>query len=104
MGRETTSGGAVCAVVRAETRPGADEQFEALLQDLAFRVRAEEPACLSYVVTRLMGSRALFAVHARFSDWDAFKAHPETDHVSRMLPRLNALLAAPLSLEIFFEV
>jgi quinol monooxygenase YgiN len=94
----------VCAIVRAETRPGADEEFEALLRDLAHRVCAEEKGCVSYVVTRPLGSREHFAVHARFSDWTAFKDHAETEHLKRVMPRMTALLASPVSMEIFFEV
>jgi len=95
---------AVCAVVRAETHEGHDEEVEALLKDLAYRVRAEEQGCFSYVVTRSMGSRRHFAVHARFADMDAFNSHADTEHLKRALPRLNALLASPISMEIFFTV
>jgi quinol monooxygenase YgiN len=51
-----------------------------------------------------MGSRRHFVVHARFVDWRAFQRHAETPHFNRMLPRLTALLAAPVSMEIFLEV
>ncbi len=94
----------VCAVVRAETLPGRDEEFAALIGDLAQIVRNEEGGCESYVVTRAMGSRDHFAVHARFLDWEAFEGHAETPHLSRLMPRLTALLAAPVSMEIFLEI
>lgn len=96
--------GAVCVIARAETQPGADQDFAALLSDLAHGVRAAEPACLSYVVTRMLGSSEHFAIHARFADWEAFNAHAETAHMTRALPRLNALLATPIALEIFLEM
>jgi quinol monooxygenase YgiN len=95
---------AVCAIVRAETRPGFDEEFEAQLRDLAFHVDADEDACTSYVITRALGSRDQFAVHARFANWAAFQRHAETEHLTRALPHLTRLLARPVSLEIFFEV
>ncbi len=94
----------MCAVLRAETRKGADAEFEAVLNDLARAVRTEEPGCSSYVVTRAMGSTAHFAVHARFADWDAFEDHADTAHLKRLMPRLTALLAQPLSMEIFLEI
>lgn len=93
----------VCVVLRAEAKIGADEDVEWLLNDLAIRVRAEEPGCTSYVITRMMGSHEHFAVHARFKDWDTFNAHAETAHLARVLPRLTALLASPVSMEIFLE-
>jgi quinol monooxygenase YgiN len=94
---------AICAVMRAETRDGVDEQFQALLSDLAHRVRAEEIGCESYVVTRAMGSSEHFVIHARFSDWAAFEGHPDTPHFQRFMPRLNALLASPVAMEIYLE-
>ena len=95
---------AVCAIVRATTHTGFDEEFEAQLRDLAFHVDADEATCTSYVITRALGSRSEFAVHARFVNWKAFQRHAETDHLKRALPRLTPLLASPVSLEIFFEV
>lgn len=95
---------AVCAIVRAKTHVGSDEEFEAELRDLAFHIDADEDTCTSYVITRALGSRDDFAVHARFVNWRAFQQHAETEHLSRALPRLSALLARPVSLEIFFEV
>jgi quinol monooxygenase YgiN len=51
-----------------------------------------------------MGSPEHFAVHARFQDWSAFEGHAETPHLKRAMPRINALLASPLALEIYLEV
>jgi quinol monooxygenase YgiN len=95
---------AVCAVMRAETKPGLDEEFEALMRDLAFQVRSEEPGCAAYVVTRTLGSRNHFAIHARFEDMAAFNGHAQTSHLLAAMPRLTALLTAPVSMEIFFAV
>ena len=91
-------------MIRAQSRVGADEELASLLAELASRVRADEPECTSYVVTRMMGSNEHFAVHARFSSWDAFNAHAETPHLSRVLPRLPALLATSISMELFLEL
>lgn len=96
--------GAVCAIVRAETHPGADVEFEALLREFARRVREAEPGCAAYVITRQMGSREHFAVHARFDDWAAFNGHAETPHLSSAAAQMSALLARPVSMEIFLEV
>jgi quinol monooxygenase YgiN len=103
MGKLPDEGG-VCALMRAETRPGVDEEFEALMRDLSYQVRAEEPGCAAYVVTRMLGSRTHFAVHAHFDNMAAFNEHAETEHLRRAMPRLNALLATPVSMEIFFAV
>lgn len=100
----TKTGGTVCVVMRAETKQGEDEEFEALLSDFAHSVRAEETGCRSYVVTRELGSRQHFAVHMRFTNWQSFERHAETPHMDRALPRLSARLVAPWQMEIFMEV
>ncbi len=97
-------GAGVCLIVRAEVRTGAEDEFAGVMSTLAERVRAEETGCTSYVVTRMLGSREHFAVHARFASWEAFAAHAETPHLARVLPRLTSLLAAPISMEIFLEL
>jgi quinol monooxygenase YgiN len=94
----------VCVVVRLESRDGQDRKLAALMDAFALRVRDAEPDCTSYVVTRPIGSREHFAAHAHFASWDAFNAHAETPHLARVLPRLTALLAAPISMEIFLEL
>lgn len=96
--------GAVCAIVRVETLSGKSAEFAAILSDLAHRVRNEEDGCTSYLVTRVMGSTDHFAVHAQFEDWAAFKGHADTPHLKRALPRINALLAAPIAMELYLEV
>ncbi len=103
FGARTKTGG-VCVVLRAETKAGQDERFAALLSDLAYSVRAEETGCRSYVVTREIGARERFAVHARFADWNSFERHAETPHMDSALPRLTAHLASPWTMEIFMEV
>lgn len=102
--RAATPEGGVCALVRVQSRDGAGAEFAALLSDLAYSVREDEEGCTSYVVTRMMGSPEHFAVHARFRSWRAFEQHAETPHLTRLMPRINALLAAPFSMEIFLEV
>lgn len=94
----------VCAVVRVEARRGLGPEFAALLSDLAHKVRAEEDGCTSYVVTHVMGSPQHYAVHARFQSWEAFEGHAETPHLKRLLPRIKAMLAAPIAMELYLEV
>ncbi|HEX8900727.1 putative quinol monooxygenase [Vitreimonas sp.] len=95
---------AVCLVVRAEARNGAEERVGKLLREFAYQVRNDELGCDSYVVTRLMGADGHFAAHARFVDFTAFRAHGETEHLESLLDRLTPLLASPFSMEIYFEL
>ena len=102
--RRPPAQGAVCAIVRVETLSGKSGEFASILSDLAYRVRNEEDGCTSYHVTRAMGSSDVFAVHARFEDWAAFRGHADTAHMKRALPRINALLASPIAMELYLEV
>lgn len=100
----TRANGAVCVIIRAEAQEGAEEALEALLSDFAYEVRAAERGCTSYVVSHALGAPRHFAAHVRFADFGAFKRHGVTPHMTRTMPRLNALLASPVSLEIFVEM
>ncbi len=103
-GKRARAPSGVCLIVRAEAHSGAGEELAALLSQLAEEVLDSEADCSSYVVTRMMGSSEHFAVHARFTSWEAFNAHAETEHLTRLLPQLTALLATPISMEIFLEL
>lgn len=103
LGAPSASPG-VCAVLRAEIHPGYDDEAETLLRELALKVRDSEVGCDSYVVTRMIGSRNHFAVHAHFSTLEALERHADTLHMARAMPRLSALLATPISMEIFVAV
>lgn len=91
-------------MLRAEIHPGFDTEAEALLRELALSVRDAEVGCDSYVVTREIGSRNHFAVHAQFANMDAFERHADTLLMAKAMPRLNALLATPMSMELTYTL
>lgn len=105
-GRRTPSPSSknICLVMRFEALPGVEDRLEDFLGDFAFTVRTEEGGCMSYLVTRPIGTQTHFVVHARFADWGAFELHSEAAHLERAMARLSPLLAAPLSMEIFAEL
>jgi quinol monooxygenase YgiN len=94
----------VFLIARAEAHIEDKDRVEALLQDLADDIRTDEPGCLSYNVTRSLGSHTHFAVHARFENMRAFQRHGLTRHMKRTMADLKARLATPVSLEVFLEV
>lgn len=94
----------ICVVLRAETHPGREGEFLRLVGEFARKVREHEPDCLSYSITRVLGAKEHFAVHARFRGWQPLEAHAETPHLNAAMPRLMALLASAVSMEIFLEV
>jgi len=96
--------GAVCVVARLEADVAGAATLERVLGRLAAAVAGDEPRCTSFYVTRPIGAPLHFAVHARFTDWAAFKAHAETAHMTHALAGIRPALAAPMALEIFFEI
>ena len=94
----------LCAVMRADALPECGDDVAELLQALAEEIRLDEPGCVSYAITRALGSETHFAVHARFSDWRAFQRHGVTRHMKRAMPALKACLASAVTLEIFLEI
>ncbi|MGE0595404.1 MAG: putative quinol monooxygenase [Hyphomonadaceae bacterium] len=97
------TGSSVCVLLRAEAKPGAQQELLALWSDFAFQVTEDEPTCMSYVLTHELGSPTHFAAHARFTDIAAFERHAEAPHLARALRRLSALLATPITIELFLE-
>lgn len=95
---------AVCLIARAEAHKGDEAEVADLLSDLADDIRTDEPGCLSYTVTRALGSRTHFAVHAHFENMRAFQRHGLTRHMKRTMADLKARLATPVSLEVFLEI
>src|SRR5574338_553296 len=91
----------MCVLLHYAGKPESEQVLGALLTDFARRASEEEAGLLSYVVTQAMGSATHFVVHAHFSDWDAFEAHAETQHMQTLLPPLTELLAAPISMELY---
>lgn len=99
--RTATGPRLVCALLHYAGRDDVEHDLRSLLAEFVHEASSEEPGLLSYVVTQAMGSSTHFVVHAQFTDWGAFEAHAETQHMQRFLPRLTALLAAPISMELY---
>jgi len=99
--REASGTRVVCVLLHYAGREDAEQSLRSLLSEFVHQASNEEPGLLSYVVTQAMGLSNHFVVHAQFVDWSAFEAHAETPHMQRFLPRLKALLAAPISMELF---
>lgn len=97
------AGACLCVLLRAEAKPGAQDELMALWSDFAFQAREDEAECLSYVLTHELGSPTHFAAHVRFADLAAFERHAEAPHLARALRRIHALLATPITIELFLE-
>jgi quinol monooxygenase YgiN len=58
---------------------------EALLLEMMAAVRGNEPGCLLYRPTRSPSDRDLFLLYEEYLDQQAFDAHRQTPHFSRLI-------------------
>lgn len=72
-------------------QPGKEEEAEAVLQELAARVEAEEPSTLAYIFHRVQNEPTRIVVFEVYRDEGAFDAH-RRGVLREFLGRLGPLL------------
>jgi quinol monooxygenase YgiN len=72
-------------------QPGKEEEAEAVLQELAARVEAEEPGTLAYIFHRVQNEPTRIVVFEVYRDEGAFDAH-RRGVLREFLGRLGPLL------------
>lgn len=78
-------------IARFHARPGRESEVEAAIREVATPTRAEA-GCLGYQVFRGTHDEALFFIHSRWCDEDAFALHAELPHTVRFLARVEPLI------------
>jgi quinol monooxygenase YgiN len=79
-------------VVRFTVRPGAEDQFDALVADTAAGIRASEPGTLIYACHHVDGQPRQRIFYELYRDRAAFDAHEQSAHTRRFLAERQALL------------
>jgi quinol monooxygenase YgiN len=79
-------------VVRFTVRPGAEEQFDALVADTAAGIRASEPGTLVYACHHVHGQPQQRIFYELYRDRAAFDAHEQAPHTRRFLAEREPLL------------
>lgn len=87
----------VIATLRVQA--GKAEEFEDVMRELMARVKANEPGCLTYQLTRHRSEPGVYKVLELYANQEAATAHAESAHFRAAGPKLAGLLAAMPEIE-----
>jgi quinol monooxygenase YgiN len=91
----------IIATIKA--KPGQEAQFQAAALELAAAVRANEPGCLLYTLSK--GEDAsTFVFMERYADEAAFAAHRGTEHFKRLGRAMGAFMDGPPTVQRMVEL
>ena len=86
-------------IATLKVQPGKAEAFEDAMRELMARVKANEPGCLTYQLTKRRAEPDTYVVMELYANQDAAKAHAESEHFRAAGPKLAGLLAAMPEIE-----
>jgi len=75
----------IVLIVKYYVKPGMVDQVIAALQEMAPLVRAHEPGCSLYQVSRSQEHPDLLLLCEHYADAGALQAHRETPHFKRII-------------------
>jgi quinol monooxygenase YgiN len=95
--------GTVIAVVATiNVKEGKETEFEAVMMELAEKVRSSEPGTILYQVCKAKDAPT-YVVLENYSDQDAFAHHTTTSYFKEATPKMGACMAGAPKIE-FYEV
>ena len=77
--------------VRLHARSGEEASVESALREVVSASRTE-PGCLNIQAYRSKRNRALFFIHSRWKNDEAFEIHAALPHTVRFLERVDPLV------------
>lgn len=80
-------------VATLKIKQGREQEFEAIIAELAEKVRAHEPGSQLYKMFRSQTEKGTYVVMEICDDAEALKVHQASDHVRIAIPKLEAVLA-----------
>lgn len=92
----------IAVVATIQVKEGQEAEFEAVMKELAEKVRASEPGTTHYQVCK-SSQGPTYVVLENYTDREAFTHHASTDYFKAATPKMGACMAGPPKLE-FFEV
>ncbi len=95
--------GVVGVVATLEVKQGEEAAFEAVMQELAEKVRASEPGTLSYELCKA-DAPGTYVVLERYESQEAFQAHIGGPLLKEAGPKLAGCLAKPMQLQVLHQV
>lgn len=90
-------------VARRVVRAEAVEEYEALARELVACSQAE-PGCVSYTLNRSLSDPRVHTMLEVWRDQAAINAHNASEHFTRIVPRLGALVEQADPVELYEEV
>jgi len=86
-------------VATLKVADGKAEAFETAFLALAAQVRANEPGCLAYQLTRSRTEPGIYKVLELYRDEESLKAHGQSAHLHAAGPALMPCMGGPPVIE-----
>ncbi|MEM9939593.1 MAG: putative quinol monooxygenase [Pseudomonadota bacterium] len=80
-------------VAKLEVQDGKQAEFEAVVQDLMAKVKANEPGCLTYQLYKEKGSETTYVIMEQYASAEALAAHGKSEHFVAAGPKIGPCLA-----------
>jgi quinol monooxygenase YgiN len=80
-------------------QPDKSAEFEKVFLDLAAKVKANEPGCLMYQLTKSKTEAGVYKVLELYADADALKHHGGTDYFKAAGAAMGPTMAAAPNIE-----
>jgi quinol monooxygenase YgiN len=92
----------IAVVATIEVKEGKEAEFEAVMKNLADKVRSNEPGTTHYQVCK-SAQGPTYVVLENYTDQDAFTHHTTTAYFKEASPKMGACMAGAPKID-FFEV
>lgn len=86
-------------VATLKVQPEKAAEFEKVFLDLQNKVKASEPGCIVYQLTRSKTEEGVYKVLELYASTDALKAHGGTDYFKAAGAAMGPTMAAPPHIE-----
>ncbi|MAK81884.1 putative quinol monooxygenase [Phenylobacterium sp.] len=91
-------------VATLKVQDGKGDEFEAVFKDLMAQVKANEPGCLVYQLTKSRAEPGTYKVLEIYANEDALKAHGQTEYFKAAGPKMGPCLAGRPEIEMLDAV
>jgi quinol monooxygenase YgiN len=86
-------------IATLNVKPGKEQEFERLQQELSELTHAHEPGTLVYDVIKSRGKPRTYVVYGRFQDEAAFQAHQASPFHDRLVPPILSCVDGEMDLQ-----
>lgn len=91
-------------VATLKVQDGKGDEFEAVFKDLMAQVKANEPGCLVYQLTKSRAEAGTYKVLEIYANEEALKAHGQTEYFKAAGPKMGPCLAGRPEIEMLDAV